>query len=79
MFYTCYNVVRGGKQMKNYSSREILKILKDDDWYIVNITGSHHQLKHPIKSGKVTIPHPKKDIPIKTVKSILKQAELNLE
>ncbi len=65
--------------MKSYSSREILKILKDNGWYVVNITGSHHQLKHPTKLGKVTIPHPKKDIPLKTVKSILKQAELNLE
>lgn len=65
--------------MKNYSSRELLKILKDDGWYVVNVTGSHHQLKHPSKIGKVTVPHPQKDLPIKTIKSILNQAELNLE
>lgn len=65
--------------MKSYSSREILKILKNDGWYIVNIAGSHHQLRHLTKKGKVTLPHPKKDIPFKTAKSILEQAELNLE
>ena len=65
--------------MKSYSSREILKILKTDGWFIVNITGSHTQLKHYTKSGKVTVPHPKKDLPLKTVKSIFIQAGLNLE
>jgi len=29
------------------------------------------------KKGKVTIPHPKKDLPIGTVRSILKQAGIN--
>lgn len=65
--------------MKSYSSREILKILQQDGWYIVKINGSHHQLKHPVKQGKVTVPHPKKDIPSKTAKSILEQAGLKLE
>jgi len=65
--------------MKCYSSREILKILQQDGWYIVKINGSHHQLKHPVKQGKVTVPHPKKDIPAETAKSILKQAGFKLE
>ncbi|WHE06123.1 type II toxin-antitoxin system HicA family toxin [Thermoanaerobacterium thermosaccharolyticum] len=65
--------------MKCYSSREILKILQQDGWYIVKINGSHHQLKHPVKQGKVTVPHPKNDIPFKTAKSILDQAGLKLE
>ncbi len=34
--------------------RKLLKILKKDGWYIVNQEGSHVQLKHPIKSGKIT-------------------------
>lgn len=65
--------------MKCYSSREILKILQQDGWYIVKINGSHHQLKHPVKQGKVTVPHPKKDILFKTAKSILDQVGLKLE
>jgi predicted RNA binding protein YcfA (HicA-like mRNA interferase family) len=36
--------------------------------------GDHHQFKHPIKPGKVTITHPAKDIPFRTLKSIEKQA-----
>ena len=60
-------------------SSEIIKILKKDGWIIHNIRGSHHQLKHPAKKGKVTIPHPKSDIPIGTFKNILKQAQIKME
>lgn len=60
--------------MKKYSSREIIKILKSDGWYEVNCVGDHHQYKHPTKKGRVTVPHPKKDMPLGTQKSILKQA-----
>ena len=52
--------------MKSYSSREVIKILQDDGWYLVAIEGSHHQFKHDVKPGKVTIKHPCKDIPPKT-------------
>ncbi|WP_026684908.1 type II toxin-antitoxin system HicA family toxin [Heyndrickxia coagulans] len=62
--------------MKSYSSKELIKLIQDDGWYIVNTVGSHQQFKHPTKKGRVTIPHPKKDLPINTVKSILKQAGL---
>ena len=64
--------------MKSYSSREVIKILKQDGWYEVNCVGDHHQFKHPTKKGRVTITHPRKDIPIGTVKSILTQANIKL-
>ena len=65
--------------MKNYSSREIIKILLKDGWYECrNATGSHHAFKHKYKQGIVIVPHPKKSIPIGTVKAIFKQAQINL-
>lgn len=60
--------------MKSYSSREVLEILKKDGWYKVACDGDHHQFKHPVKKGRVTLTHPRKDIPIKTLKSIAKQS-----
>lgn len=51
--------------MKSYSSREVIRILIDDGWCEVGCTGDHHQFKHPTKKGRVTVTHPKKDIPIK--------------
>ena len=56
--------------------REIRKELKKDGWIEVDIRGSHIQLKHPTKKGKVTVPNHSGDIPIKTLNSILKQAGL---
>lgn len=59
-------------------SREIIKKLKDDGWYQVGTTGSHHHFKHLEKKGKVTVPHPKKDLPLKTLISIEKQTGIKL-
>ena len=65
--------------MKSYSSREVLKMLKADGWYEVDCVGSHHQFKHPTKPGKVTLKHPDKDIPPKTLRRIAQQSGLKFE
>ena len=67
-----------GNIMKSYSSRELIKILESDGWEIVRVTGSHHIFRHAVKKGTVTVPHPRKDFPINTVKSILLQAGLTI-
>lgn len=60
--------------MKNYSSREILRLLHKDGWYEVACDGGHHQFKHPTKPGRVTLTHPRKSIPLGTLKSISRQS-----
>ena len=62
--------------MKSYSSREAIKLLKADGWFEVNVVGSHHQFKHPTKKGRVTVKHPDKDIPRKTLASIERRSWL---
>lgn len=57
-------------------SSSLIKLIEADGWFLVRTKGSHHHYKHTSKKGIVTIPHPKKDVPIGTVKSILKQAGL---
>ena len=56
------------------NSREIIRKLKADGWVHVRTKGSHYQFRHPDKGGLVTVPHPKKDFPIGTLKAIMKQA-----
>lgn len=58
------------------SSKDLFKILKKDGWVLKSIVGSHYHFVHPTKCGKVTVPHPRKDLPTGTVNSILKQAGL---
>ncbi len=62
--------------MGSANSRKLIATIMADGWYLVRVTGSHHHYKHPFKKGIVTVPHPKKDLQIKTVNSILKQAQL---
>ncbi|WP_416346506.1 type II toxin-antitoxin system HicA family toxin [Bacillus sp. ChL18] len=42
------------------SSRDIIKILTKDGWYLKRVVDSHHHFKLPTKPGTVTVPHPKK-------------------
>ncbi|MGL5421923.1 MAG: type II toxin-antitoxin system HicA family toxin [Serratia fonticola] len=56
------------------NSKQIMKEVVADGWVLVRVNGSHHHFTHPTKPGLVTIPHPKKDLPVGTVKSIRKQA-----
>jgi predicted RNA binding protein YcfA (HicA-like mRNA interferase family) len=57
--------------------RDLVKLVVADGWYHVKTRGSHHQYKHPVKRGRVTIPgHPGDDLHPDTLKSVLTQAGL---
>jgi predicted RNA binding protein YcfA (HicA-like mRNA interferase family) len=60
-------------------SADIIKALRSDGWTEVARRGSHAQFKHPTKPGRVTVPHPKKDIPVGTLRSIERQAGIKLD
>ncbi|MEM9479083.1 MAG: type II toxin-antitoxin system HicA family toxin [Verrucomicrobiota bacterium] len=59
------------------TSREIISRLKSEGWQLVNVRGSHHQYKHPERGTRVTVPHPKKDLPKGTLRSVFRQAGWN--
>ncbi len=51
-------------------SKKIVSRLKDEGFELVSIKGSHHKFR----KGSVTVivPHPKKDLPLGTARSIAK-------
>ena len=56
---------------------ELLKILREDGWYLVRQKGSHRQYHHPIKTGTVTIACKSSvELPPATLHSVLTQAQL---
>jgi predicted RNA binding protein YcfA (HicA-like mRNA interferase family) len=59
-------------------SRELIRALQAAGWRRVATKGSHFQFKHPSRPGRVTVLHPKRDIPIGTLRSIEKQAGITL-
>ena len=55
----------------------LLRLLRDDGWFLIAVRGSHRQFKHAIKPGRVTVPgKPSDDLARGTLNSILKQAGL---
>ena len=41
--------------MKVVKTSRILKMLRQDGWYLTAQKGSHRQFLHPVKPGKVTV------------------------
>jgi predicted RNA binding protein YcfA (HicA-like mRNA interferase family) len=60
------------------SSRDLIGELRKHGWYEVNQVGSHKQFKHATITGRITVPHPKKDIPKGTLKSVEKRCGFKL-
>jgi predicted RNA binding protein YcfA (HicA-like mRNA interferase family) len=60
------------------SSRQIITAIQAAGWQLVRTTGSRHHFRHPERPGTVTVPHPVKDMPPGTVKSIERQSGIKL-
>jgi len=59
--------------------RDVLRLLAADGWYLARTRGSHQQFKHPVKPGVVTIAgHPNDDLAPGTLRSVFKQAGIEL-
>jgi predicted RNA binding protein YcfA (HicA-like mRNA interferase family) len=57
--------------------RDVRRLLADDGWVVVRQAGSHRQLKHPTKPGRVTVSGNRNDdLAPKTPASVLRQAGL---
>lgn len=57
--------------------RDVLRRLAADGWQQVAQEGSHRQLIHPTKPGRVTVAgHPNVDVPPGTLATIWRQAGL---
>jgi len=64
--YSVYNIFM--------TSRELIQRLKDNGWELVGGKGDHQKFKHPQRPGHVVIPHPRKDLPVGTLRNIFRQA-----
>ena len=56
------------------NSKQVIKRLQEDGWYLARVKGSHHQFKRPSRAGLVTVRHPDPQITIGTLYSIERQA-----
>jgi len=64
-------------KLSNLKPREIIRALEKAGYYIHETGGSHVQLKHSSRPGRITVPyHERFDLPKHIVKSIIRQAGL---
>ena len=67
-------------KLPRVTANDLLRALRRDGWVEVGRAGSHVQLKHPNRHGKVTIPmHTNKIIPAFVLASVLKQAGMTAD
>lgn len=76
MFHDLCNLKYCVEAGSGLDSLAIIRDLERDGSVYVGATGSHHHFKHPAKPGKVTVPHPKRDLHPKTVRPIYRAAGL---
>jgi len=53
-------------------SKKIVKRLLDEGFQLVSVKGSHHKFRKADRT--IIVPHPKKDLPLGTARSIAKMA-----
>lgn len=61
------------------TSQEVIDVLKESGWVLDRIRGSHHIFKNPAKGGHVTVPHPRKDMAMATLRSIERQSGIKFK
>jgi predicted RNA binding protein YcfA (HicA-like mRNA interferase family) len=66
------------RMARTVSSRQAIRAIEAAGWFLVRVTGDHHQFRHPTRRGKITVPHPVKDLPIQVVVSIERQSGVDL-
>ena len=58
------------------SPRQMARLLEEHGFILDRTKGSHHIYLHPESGRRVVVPMHKEDLPIGTLRSILKQAGL---
>ena len=57
-----------------YGCAAAIKRLARDGWELKRVSGSHHLFHRPDRPGRVIVPHPRKDLPVGTLRNIWRQA-----
>lgn len=55
-------------------SRELIAELEAAGWTLQRIKGSHHIFTHPRNPHSIPVTHPKKELPVGTIRNIRRRA-----
>ena len=75
--HSCFHPAGLSRLAWGIKVRDVLKLLHKGGWFLVRVRGSQARYEHPVKAGRVTVPgRGSDDLAPKTLRSILRQAEL---
>jgi predicted RNA binding protein YcfA (HicA-like mRNA interferase family) len=60
------------------NGRDVIRAIEKAGWPYVATKSDYWQFKHATRPGGVTVPHPKRDLPIGTLRSIENQSGVKL-
>ena len=60
------------------NSKEVIDLLKSNGFVLDHVTGSHYIFYNREWKKRVTVPYHSKDLPIGTLKSILREAGIKI-
>ena len=63
-------------RLPRLTSKQVIALLKEHNFELDHVTGSHYIFYHPISKRRVTVPFHCKDLPLGTLKNILFQAKI---
>ncbi|MBI4992801.1 MAG: type II toxin-antitoxin system HicA family toxin [Candidatus Magasanikbacteria bacterium] len=58
------------------TSKQVIKLLKENGFILDHVSGSHYVFYHPVDGRRAVVPYHTKDLPIGTLKAILRLAGL---
>jgi predicted RNA binding protein YcfA (HicA-like mRNA interferase family) len=58
------------------TSKRVIKLLKNEGFILDHVSGSHYVFYHPVDGRRVVVPYHTKDLPIGTLKAILRSVGL---
>lgn len=60
--------------MPREATSELIRRLRREAWQLVATERDLHHFRHPLRPVRITLPHPRADIPAATLRSIYRQA-----
>ncbi len=62
------------------TAREVVQALQRGGFYVHHVKGSHYSLRHPDRLHlRVVVPFHRRDLPVGTMRAIIKQAGLTVD
>jgi len=58
------------------TSKQVIKLLKKEGFILDHVSGSHYVFYHPVDGRRAVVPYHAKDLPIGTLKAILRSVGL---